>query len=65
MSSQVPEEKLPKYENHKDHLAAVDAALVSRIASEFWAVHSEAMNAHEIAKQQYVKGFRDKYACAC
>lgn len=57
---QVPEDQVPKYKNHKDQLAAVDADLVSRVTTEFWAAFSDAMTQHEIPRQQYVKGFREK-----
>ncbi len=57
---QVPEDQLLKYKNHKDHLAAVDADLVSRVTTEFWAAFADVMTQHEIPRQQYVKGFREK-----
>ncbi|KAL0042386.1 hypothetical protein WJX77_010878 [Trebouxia sp. C0004] len=60
LRQEVPEDQLPKYKNHKDHLAAVDADLVSRVATEFWAAFSDDMTQHEISRQQYVKGFREK-----
>jgi hypothetical protein len=57
---QIPDDQLPKYKNHKDHLAAVDADLVSRVTTEFWAAFGDVMTQHEIPRQQYVKGFREK-----
>ena len=57
---QVPEEQLPSYRNFREPLGPVDAALVSRIVTEFCAAYSDAMAKHEIAKGDYVKGFRDK-----
>lgn len=57
---QVPEDQLPKYKSHKDHLAAIDADLVWRITTEFLAAFWADMTKHEIPRQQYVKGFREK-----
>ena len=57
---QVPEEQLPRYQSFKEPLGPVDAALVNRIVTEFCAAYSDAMAKHEIAKGDYVKGFRDK-----
>ena len=58
--AQDSEGQLPKYRNHKDHLADVDANLVQRITTEFLAAHSEVMTQHAIARKDYVKGFREK-----
>ena len=57
---QVSDDQLPRYKNHKDQLAEVDADIVQRVTTEFAAAHSEAMAAHDISKQAYVKTFRDK-----
>ena len=56
----MPEEQLPKYRSFKEPLGPVDAALVNRIVTEFCAAYSDAMAKHDIAKGDYVKGFRDK-----
>ena len=57
---QVPEDQLPRYKTFKEQLAPVDAALVNRIVTEYCAAYSDAMAAHDIARGDYVKGFRDK-----
>ncbi|KAA6429373.1 MAG: hypothetical protein FRX49_00767 [Trebouxia sp. A1-2] len=60
LRQEVPEDQLPKYKSHKDHLAAIDADLVWRITTEFLAAFWADMTKHEIPRQQYVKGFREK-----
>ena len=57
---QLPESQLPKYSKFKEQLAPVDAALVSQVVTEFCAAYSAELSEHNIAKTDYVKGFRDK-----
>lgn len=57
---QIPKDRLYKYQNYKQPLSPVDAALVNRVVTEFCAAYSDAMTEHDIAKGDYVKGFRDK-----
>lgn len=57
---QVPKDQLPRYRSFKEPLGPVDAALVNRTVTEFCVAYSDAMAKHEIAKADYLKGFRDK-----
>ena len=58
--TQVPEDQQPRYSNYKEPLAPVDASLVNQVVTEFCAAYSAAMSEHDIARGEYVKGFRDK-----
>lgn len=56
----MSEDQLPRYRSFKEPLGPLDAALVNRTVTEFCTAYSDAMATHEIAKADYMKGFRDK-----